>query len=121
MEHKVFDEKSYKIYTIKTDRFKTSTIKVVFRTKVDKITMPRYSFLASYLNKCTKNYKSPREVALKKEELYNAYAASSVDKIGDCLKISFVMEFINPKYIEEKDYLHNIVSFLFEMILKPNI
>ena len=31
------------------------------------------------------------------------------------------MQFINPEYINENEYLEKVISFLFEVILKPNV
>ena len=33
----------------------------------------------------------------------------------------FSVNFINPEYISEKEYLEDVISFLFEMISKPNV
>ena len=34
---------------------------------------------------------------------------------------SFVLNFLNPKYVSDKDYLEKVLSLPFEMILNPAI
>lgn len=120
MEYKSIDCKSYNIHTIKTNRFKTTKIEVIFRTKVDKETLAINSFLAAMLNESSKKYSTRRKLAIKCEELYKTYYYCFANKIGNCLNTIFSVNFINPEFISEKDYLENVVEFLFDMIGKPN-
>ena len=69
MKYQTFDHKSYKIHTIKTDRFKTSRIEVFFRQEVIKEKLPTLSFLAGLLSYSSKKYSSNRLLAIEKENL----------------------------------------------------
>ncbi|MBE6148936.1 MAG: insulinase family protein [Firmicutes bacterium] len=121
MEYKSIDCKSYSIHTIKTNRFKTSKIEVIFRAKVDEKTIALNSFLAAMLNESSKKYPTRRKLAIKCEDLYKTYYYCFANKVGDCLNTIFSVNFINPEFISEKDYLENVIEFLFEMINKPNV
>lgn len=121
MEYKSIDCKSYNIHPIKTNRFKTTKIEVIFRSKVDKETLALNSFLAAMLNESSKNYPTRRKLAIKCEDLYKTYYYAFANKVGDCLNTIFSVNFINPEYIPEKEYLEDVISFLFEMISKPNV
>ena len=121
MEHQKIDCKSYNIHTVKTNRFKTTKIEVIFRLPVVKDDLAIYSFLADILSQSTQKYPNRREIAIKLENMYNAYRHIYANKVGDCLNFVFAMDFINPEFIEEKNYLEEIITFLCDMITKPNI
>lgn len=121
MEYNTIDKNSYKIHTLKYNRFKTSDIRVVFRFKTDKERFPITSLLCEVMGTCNKNYDTLRKLSLKKEELYNIFYSAGVRKRGYVSSITFTVNFINPEYINENDYLDNIIKFLFDMILFPNV
>ena len=77
------DERSYRIHTIKTNRFKTTRIEVVFRLPAQKETMYKYAFIMELLSESNKDYPTRREVAIKLEELYKAYFYSYSNKVGN--------------------------------------
>lgn len=121
MKYQSFDKKSYKIHTIKTDRFKTSRIEVVFRMPITQNNIGIYSFLAGMLNESSKKYPTRRLLAIKCEDLYKAYYYCSSLKVGNVLNIIFSINFINPDLIDETNYLEDVIGFLFDMILHPNV
>ena len=121
MKYQTFDHKSYKIHTIKTDRFKTSRIEVFFRQEVIKEKLPTLSFLAGLLSYSSKKYSTNRLLAIEKENLYKCFYNAYFTKVGNVSSMIFSLDFINPDFINEKDYLNNLIKFLFEMILKPNV
>ena len=121
MQQKKYDEKSYRIHTIKTNRYKTTRIEVVLRKKIKDISLAPYSFLSSMLNESSKKYPSRRMVAIKNEELYKTYYFASANRIGNCLNFTFNIDFINPEYVKDNNYLKDVVSFLFEMMTNPNV
>ena len=73
MEKNVIDQKSYKIHTIKVNRFKTTRIEVIFRNKASKENIAKSYFLSSILGESSKYYPSRKDVAIKCEDLYKAY------------------------------------------------
>ena len=121
MKYQTFDHKSYKIHTIKTDRFKTSRIEVFFRQEVIKEKLPTLSFLAGLLSYSSKKYSTNRLLEIEKENLYKCFYNAYFTKVGNVSSMIFSLDFINPDFINEKNYLNNLIKFLFEMILKPNV
>ena len=71
MEYKVYDEKSYRIHTIKSNRYKTTLIDIVFQNKATFENVYLFSFLAELLNCSCKKYPTYRELEIAKEELYS--------------------------------------------------
>lgn len=121
MEYKNIDCKAYNIHTIRTNRLKTTKIEVVFRNKVNPKTIAINSFLAAMLNESSKKYPTRRKLAIKIEDLYKTYYYCFSNKVGNCLNTIFSVNFINPEFISDNDYLKNIIEFLFDMISNPNV
>ena len=121
MEQTKIDCRSYNIHTIKTNRFKTTRIEIIFRLPAQKDNLSINSFLAEVMSQSSKKYGNRRKMAIKLEDLYKAYYYCYANKVGNCLNVVFSLDFINPEFIDEKDYLDNIISFLFEVITKPNV
>ena len=99
MEYNTIDKNSYKIHTLKYDRFKTSDIEVVFRFKTDKERFPIVSLLCEVMGTCNKHYDSLRNLALKKEDLYNIYYNTGISRKGYVTSLTFRVNFINPEYM----------------------
>ena len=121
MDKMIVDQKTYKIHTIKVNRFKTTKIEVIFRNKATKDNISTSYFLASTLGESSKSYPSRKDVAIKCEDLYKSYYYAYANRIGNTINTVFSVNFINPEYINEKNYLNDTIKFLFEMILNPNI
>ncbi len=121
MEYKKFDCTSYTVHTIKTDKFKTARMEILFSQNVSKENMPIYTFLCDLLTDSTKDYPRRRDIAIRLEELYKAIFYGVTNKVGNLFTASFIIEFISPNYINEDNYLKDVLSFPFKAILKPNV
>lgn len=121
MEYKKYNCNSYNIYTIKTDKFKTVRIEIVFSKEVNKNEMPAFTFLSDLLTDCSKDYKRRKDIAIRLEELYKTSFYGVTNKVGNLFMTSFILEFINPMYIKEKDYLENVVKLPFDIINNPRV
>lgn len=121
MEYQKYNFNSYNVHTIKTNKFKTVRMEIIFSNKVDKNKMTLFSFLADILSDSSKKYRTRKDIAIRLEELYKTIFYSTTNKIGNLFTISFVLEFINQKYIKEKDYLENVIKFPFEIINNPQV
>lgn len=119
MEYKTFNCNSYNIHTIKTDKFKTVRMEIIFSRNAEKDKLPRFTFLADLLTDSSKKYPSRKDIAIELEELYKANFYGITSKVGNLFTTNFVMEFISPEYIKDKDYLENVIKFPFEIINNP--
>lgn len=119
MEYKRFNCNSYNIHTIKTDKFKTIRMEIIFSREVEKEKMPLFTFLADIMSDSCQNYPRRKDIAIKLEELYKASFYSVTNKVGNLFTITFVLEFIDPVYINDKSYLEEVLSFPFEVINNP--
>ena len=120
MVYKTYKCNSYNIHTIKTDRFKTVHMEIIFRKNIVKEELVNYAFLVDMLMESSKNYPKRKDVITKLEELYKLVVYGTTVKTGNVLNSNFMADFIDPKFIDEEDYLENVIKFIFEMITSPN-
>jgi len=104
MEYKKYDCNSFNIHTIKTDKFKTVRMEIIFSRDVNKEEMPIYTFLSDLLTDCSKEYERRKDIAIRLEELYKTIFYSTTNKVGNLFTTSFITEFIAPKYISDENY-----------------
>ena len=120
MEYKIHDCKSYEIHTIKTDKFKNCSMEIMFRKKLDKKEITQNNMLVDMITHSSKRYPKKRDVAIELENLYSASFRGFTTRLGSSVMLSFVLDFLNPKYCE-KGYLEEVLSMPFEILLNPNI
>ena len=70
MKTKKIDLKYAKLYLIKTNKFRSITIKVLLKDKLKKEDITRRNFLIDYLTLTSNKYKTRQALALKIQELY---------------------------------------------------
>lgn len=121
MEYKRYEYPSFNIYTVKTNRFKTVQMEIIFRDEIGSGSLLTKTFLADIMTDASSKYKSRKEVVRKLEELYQASFYGVTNKMGNVMMTSFVYSFLNPSYVKEKNYLEETVKLPFEMILNPAI
>lgn len=121
MIYKTYNCNSFLVHTIKTDKFKTAHIEIMFRKKAIKEELVLYSVLADMMSETLKNYPKKKDLIIKFEELYKMYAYTTTVKLGKVLSFNIIGDFINPKYINDKNYLENVLKMVLEMVQKPNV
>ncbi len=121
MEYKKYEYPSFNIYTVKTNRFKTCHMEIIFKDEVKKDNMMTKVMLSDIMTDCSAIYPSRKEVVKKLEELYQASFYGVTNKVGDTFLTSFVLSFLNPSYVKDKTYLTEVLKLPFEMIMHPFI
>lgn len=119
IEYKKIDMMSFNLHTIKTDRFKTITIRVCLRDKIKKEEITLRNVLASFLTYSTEKYPTKRELALKAQDLYAVNVYTKSYRSGKFNMINFCMSMLNEKYTE-KGMLEESIKFLSEIVFHPN-
>ena len=121
MKYKTYNCNSFNIYTIKTDKFKTSHMEVIFRNVAKNEEMGKYSFLADMMSESCKMYPRKKDLITRFEELYKIIIYASTVRVGNVLDLHVSLDFINPFYIEEENYVEEVIKTLFEIIERPNV
>jgi predicted Zn-dependent peptidase len=95
-------------------------MEIMFRNKLVKEEITQNNMLVDMLMHSSNKYPKRRDVAIELENLYSASLRGFSTRIGNSCMLSFVLDFLNPKYCEE-GYLNDVLSLPFEMLLNPNV
>ena len=82
------DMTSYGLHIIKTDKFKTVTFRVVFRSPIVKEEVTMRNILCNMFLQSNKKYNSKRALTIKAQDLYAADINASNNRIGNKAKYS---------------------------------
>lgn len=121
MKYKTYNCNSFNVHTIKTDKFKTSHVEVIFRDIANKDEMGAYSFLADMLSQSSKTYPRKKDLITRFEELYKIIIYATTLRVGNVLDFHVSLDFINPDYINDKNYVEEVIKTLFDIIENPNV
>lgn len=121
MIYKTYKCNSFNVHTIKTDKFKTTHMEIMFRKEAIKEELASYTFLMDMLSESSKLYPKRQDLIVRFEELYKLSAYGITVKTGQVLNSAMIVDFINPSYITEEDYLENVTKLPFELIMHPNV
>ena len=119
MDYKKYDCGAYRLHVVKTNKFKSVHIEVQFRSEMEREEAVKRTMLVDYLTDTCNNYPTHKDMAIRLEELYNTSYYGSTSRTGNILNSVIVSDFISPKYIDEKNYLEEVVSFLCEILFNP--
>ncbi len=120
MEYCVKDYTSYKLHMIKTKKFKTINVKVIFSSKVIKEEITFKNFLGDILVHSSKKYKTRKELSTALQDLYAMNIFSNCYRIGNLYNMEINASLLNEKYTEE-GMLEGSIKLLKEIILNPNV
>ena len=88
---------SFGLHLIKTDKFKTVTVRVVFHTPIKKEEITMRNILSDILLQSSKDYESRRDLTIKAEELYAADISTNNQRVGNYIVSSFLLQILNDK------------------------
>ncbi len=111
---------SFNLHMIKTEKFKTITVKVLFHTPIIKEEITKRNVLADILLQSSKKYKTKRDLVIAAEDLYAASISNSNRRLGNYILTSFNFQVLMDKYTEEGN-LEKAFSFFSEILLNPDI
>ena len=120
MEYIKKDLGSYNLHFIKTKKFKTVTVRVVFHTPIIKEEITMRNLVTDILIQSSKKYPTRRDLTMKAEDLYAAEISTNTQRLGNYIFTSFILEVLNDKYTEPGN-LEEALSFLKEIIYSPRV
>jgi len=119
MQYTKKDLASYKLHLIKTDKFKTITMRILFHTPIVKEDITTRNILSDILLTSSKEYPSRRDLNIKAEELYAADITTNNQRIGNYIVTSFILQVLNDKYTEQGNFEESL-KFFSEIIFNPD-
>lgn len=102
-------------------KFKNNTLIVKLILPIQKETASKYAIVPYVLEMGNKKYKSIIDLNKKLNELYGAQLVSNISKAGKYQILSIGMNFIDNKYLEEKDVRKDACELLLSILMEPNI
>ena len=120
MQYTKKDLGSFNLHMIKTDKFKTITLKIVFHSPIVKEDITKRLALSEILLQSSGNYPTRRDLTIKAEELYSADVYSNTQRIGNYVNTCFTIQVLNDKYTEENN-IEKAIEFISEIILNPEV
>ena len=113
-------KETYNLHMIKTDRFKTTNIEVIFSNKIKKEMITKMNVLSSLMTYTSK--KHPRRLLYTREleNLHSARLFASTYRVGNLLNVDFNMRVLNDKYAS-CNLLEDSLAFLSDILFNPNV
>ena len=120
MKEQIIDLKYAKLHLIKTDKFRSINIKVLFKEEIKKENITKRNILTDYLIVSTNTYKTRKELALKIQDLYSLFLSSFNTRIGNYFITRFNLSLLNPKYTEDT-MLEESIKLFHDVLFNPNV
>lgn len=120
MKYTKKDLGSYNLHLIKTDKFKTITVRVSFHRLIKKEEITIRNILNDMFMQSSKKYSSRRELTIKAQDLYAADLRTTNSRLGNYINTDFYLSVLNDKYTEKGNFA-DAVQFLSEIIFNPDV
>lgn len=120
MQYRKVQFGSYNLHMIKTNRFKTINMQIIFSNKIRKEDITKRNFLSDMLTYSCNKYKTKKEVSIVSQNLYAANVYSTSYRLGNRYNTDINLYFLNEKY-SESGMTEKSIDFLKEIIFNPNI
>ena len=111
---------SYNLHMLRTHRFKTVTIDLIFRKKIKKEEITKRNVLADLLTFSSKNYPTRRQMSIKQQDLYACEVDFSCYRLGNYYNTDISLLCLNEKYTE-KGMFEETIKYLSDIIFNPNV
>ena len=111
---------AYNLHVIKTDLYKTITVKVFFREVVKKENITKRNFLSRLMMLGTKDYPTKVELTKKEQDLYAVNISGTNRRIGNYLDTGLSLRVLNDKYTEVGNF-ENCIDLLNSIIFNPKV
>ena len=110
------------ITTIKTEKFKTTLIRVSFKAKLEKETITERILLANILRNSSEKFESKKALSAHLEDLYGASLSVSAKKQGQTHTLNFYIQVVNEKFLKSAPPLfESALKTLSEVIMNPKV
>jgi predicted Zn-dependent peptidase len=119
---KVIEFDGIEVYSLKNNKFKTSSINVFFVDNLNKENVTKNALIPQVLKRGSNSYNDIRKINLKLDELYGSSFECGVGKKGEFQIIQFYIDYISKSYLDgEEETYDKVLEFLFEILLNPKM
>lgn len=118
MKYRKIETQTYNLHVIKTKKFKTVTVQVNFKSKVDKEEITYRNLLINTLCLACKKYPTKRMMEIATEDLYELTYQATNYISGKYNVMCFDITFLNDEYTEDGNFEASL-DFLCELLFNP--
>jgi len=111
---------AYNLHLINTDKFKTVKVEISFKKPIQKEDSTYRNLLCELMTLTTKKYKTKRQLAIKKQELYSSFIGATNHRYGNYINTIFSLNVLNDKYTEEGNF-NNALMFFKDIIFDVDV
>lgn len=119
MKYRKIEVGPYNLHIIKTDKFKTVTVRINFKRPLIKEEITKRNLLVDVLASSTNKFKTEKMMNIETEELYGLSYGSSRITSGKYSIMTFDMCFINDKYLPESIF-NKAINFMMDILFNQN-
>lgn len=120
MQYNKVEFGSFNLHMIKTNRFKTVNVQVIFSNKIKKEDITKRNFLSDMLTYSSLKYPTKKDISIASQDLYAANVYATSYRLGNYYNTDINLYFLNEKYSEE-NMTEKSMEFLSEIIFNPNV
>ena len=120
MDYVKKDMGAYNLHIIKTNLYKTITVKIFFREKALKENITKRNFLSRIMMLGSNDYKSKVELTKKEQDLYAANISGTNRRIGNYLDTGISLKVLHDKYTEDGNFEKSL-DLLDSLIFNPKV
>lgn len=106
---------------IKTNKFKSNLLSYYFIRPLSKNEVTKNTLLPLVLKRGTQEYDTNLKIQKKLEEMYGANLSIAMNKRGEKQVIRFTMENVNGEYVDDHDYIYQVIDLLRSIIYNPTL
>ncbi len=111
---------AYNLHIIKTDLYKTITVKIFFREKALKENITKRNFLSRIMMLGSNDYKSKVELTKAEQDLYAVNISGTNRRIGNYLDTGLSLKVLHDKYTEPENFEKSL-DLLNSLIFNPKV
>lgn len=111
---------AYNLHIIKTNLYKTITVKIFFREKALKENITKRNFLSRIMMLGSNDYKTKVELTKAEQDLYAANISGTNRRIGNYLDTGISLKVLHDKYTEEGNFEKSL-DLLDSLIFNPKV
>ena len=111
---------AYNLHIIKTNLYKTITVKIFFREKALKENITKRNFLSRIMMLGSNDYKTKVELTKAEQDLYAVNISGTNRRIGNYLDTGISLKVLHDKYTEEGNFEKSL-DLLDALIFNPKV
>ncbi len=120
MEYVKKDLGSFGLHLIQTDKFKTITVRVAFRSPIVKEEITLRNVLCDMFLQSSSKYPSRRDLTIEAQELYACDISTYNSRLGNYNNLDIYLSVLHDRYTEDGNFKKSL-QFLNEIIFHPDV